>query len=316
MFTILRYNKEYDSVWDRFIETSANGTLYQTRLFLSYHGEQKFIDESILLYHDQELACVVPCVKNKETYFSHQGATYGGPVFSPKYYNSRYLPDLVDHIFNHYNYKLELRISNSIYHEKSDSFLLFLLSSKVRMKAEIAWYITTDDDIIESIQNIRNKKNVRNMMKDSSFLCDSFQQEKDYIDFYKILSSTLHDKHSTAPTHTLDEFLYLRQILGSQQKLYLVKQGDLLFGGVYVIKVTKSCWYTFYISKNMEIKKNPSIIYLMYKIQQDAKLENVQYIDYGITSENRGDILNKGLTEFKELSLCGRPSNRYLFLLS
>ena len=58
-----------------------------------------------------------------------------------------------------------------------------------------------------------------------------------------------------------------------------------------------------------------SIIYLMYTISNDAKKENVKYIDYGISTENCGKLINNGLSDYKESSLCGISNYRYLFLI-
>lgn len=53
----------------------------------------------------------------------------------------------------------------------------------------------------------------------------------------------------------------------------------------------------------------------MHKISQSAKKENVQYLDYGITTENNGILLNLGLSKFKQQSFGGESNSRYLFLI-
>jgi len=314
-FKIIKYNDELFNIWDNFVKESVNGNIYHTRKFLSYHSPNKFIDESILIYKENIIVCVLPCCKNGDTFFSHKGATYGGPVFSENVYNIKNLNNIIELIFKYYDNKIEFRIANSIYNNISDNVLLYLLSKKLKMIPELAWYINKNDDIINNIANIRNKKYIQKMMKDKNFICDKFENEQDYIYFYEILKKNLNTRYNTEPTHTLDEFLLVKKLLDKDQSLYLVKNNEIIYGGVYVIKVTNKCWYTFYISKNIDIKTNMSVVYLMHKIQQDAKELNIEYIDYGITTEDRGEILNIGLAEFKETSLCGKSSNRYLFLL-
>ena len=100
-----------------------------------------------------------------------------------------------------------------------------------------------------------------------------------------------------------------------KQRLYLVKQNENILGGVYVLKTTNQCWYTFYISRNIDLDKvNSSVSYLMYQIAIDAKKENVKYIDYGISTEEKGKLINEGLSDFKESSLGGISNYRYLYL--
>jgi hypothetical protein len=313
-FKIVNYNDNLFNEWDNFIKISINGTIYQTRKFLSYHDKNKFLDSSILIYKNEILSCVLPSCKLGENFFSHKGATYGGPVFSKEVYNIKNMDEILNLIFSYYDNKIEFRIPNSIYHEYSDNILLYLLGSKLKMCPELAWYISVEDDVINNIKNIRNKKSVIKMINNENYTCQKFTEKEDYISYYEILLKNLKEKYNTNPTHTLTEFLLLKEILLNNQSLYLVKKENIIYGGVFVIKVTKNCWYTFYISKNIDINNNMSIIYIMNKIKEDAKKENVKYIDYGITTENSGKILNKGLSEFKELSLCGKSTNRYLFL--
>ena len=147
--------------------------------------------------------------------------------------------------------------------------------------------------------------------------CKGNITDKDYIDFYKILEKNLKERHNNNPTHNLDELLIFKNQLGEYQSLYLAKEEENILGGVLVIKVTKNCWYTFYISKNIDYStpNNCSIPFIMKNITLDARKDNVKYLDYGITTEEMGNILNEGLSNFKEESLCGIANFRYNFYL-
>ena len=52
----------------------------------------------------------------------------------------------------------------------------------------------------------------------------------------------------------------------------------------------------------------------MYNIAIKAKNNNVKYLDFGICTENNGEIINSGLSDFKEDSFGGISSYRYLFV--
>jgi hypothetical protein len=121
---------------------------------------------------------------------------------------------------------------------------------------------------------------------------------------------------NTALPDSLDEFLKVKEILKDKQRLYLIRNKENVLGGVYIIKVTSQCCYSFYISRNIELENSSiSVMYLMYKISNDAKKENVKYVDYGISTEECGKVINEGLTEYKENSLGGTSNYRYLFLI-
>lgn len=315
MFRIECYNDSYETQWDLFVmKNSRNGTIYHSRKFLKYHGN-KFIDSSILLFLETKLVCVLPVCQDGSLFFSHKGSTYGGPVLHKEIYNSKYLPLLIEQIFSFYDHKIQFRISNSIYHDESDSLLIYLLSQYCQINLELSWYITTEQNFLEKIKNKRTKQYIQNLSKDPLFLCYETTDPKDYVDFYDILKKNLEQKYHTSPTHTLKEFMWMKENLTPFQALFIAKKKDTIYGGVFVIKANYRCWYTFYISRNIDVPTNHSISLIMMKIQKNAKEQGVSHVDFGICTENQGHLFNKGLSEYKENSLGGIPSYRFLFLL-
>ena len=318
---IKEYNSDYEQIWDNFVAESFLGTIYHTRKFINYHPEGRFIDNSILIYNNNELICVLPCCSNtnikninkkqdnkvgqntieidqKEfstcnllTYFSYTGATYGGPVIAPKYYKTKYLIPIIEKIFNFYNNRIEFRLANNIYFEESSYLIQYLLSRKLTMKPELSWYVNTEDNFINNIKNKRNRQKLNNMIKNNP-KCYITENINDYIEYYKILTEMLNQNHNTKPTHSLEEFLSLKKILETKQLLFICKKNNVITGGVYIIKVTKKCWYSFYISRNIKISNSViDVIYIMYTITNEARNNNVQYIDYGICTEIKENLL-------------------------
>lgn len=313
---ILKYNDEqYYQLWDDFVlNKSLNGTIYHTRLFLSYHGD-RFIDTSILIKFNEELVCVVPCCKIGEKYFSHKGATYGGPVLTSKKLSVNKVEKIVEEIFKFYDNNFECRLANDIYFPEQIHLLYYLIGRRLNVKLELSWYIDTNEDFIKKITNKRNKKYLEKMKNNSNYKFISSDDIQDYRDYYDILKKNLNTNHSTNPTHSLEEFVLLKNLLTNKQELFLVKNENYIIGGVFVIKVTSYCWYTFYISRNIDVSGSGiSIMYLMSEISKIANKNNVKYLDYGISTENSGEIINNGLSEFKNESLVGKPNYRYLLL--
>jgi hypothetical protein len=317
-YKILEFNHDHHFfIWDKFVFTSINGTIFHTRKFLNYHPTNRFIDTSILIYKNNKLVSVLPCCKNNDKYFSHKGATYGGTVFSNEVFNIKDLKTIIDLIFEYYQNKIEFRIANTIYFFENTDSLLYLLSRKTKMSLELAWYIHVDKNIIESIKNVRNKQYLINIVKGNEYSCCLYNDDVSYSDYYNILSNNLQNKHNATPTHSLDELIRLKNSLGDKMGLFLVKDiNGLIYSGIIFIKVTCMCWYTIYISKNIDTNKpNQTLLLIVSTMQKYAKAENVTYIDFGITTENQGSILNIGLSYYKESSFSGSSSNRYLFLM-
>ena len=68
------------------------------------------------------------------------------------------------------------------------------------------------------------------------------------------------------------------------------------------------------MSRNLNINKSGIyLIYLTHRVSQIAKENNIKYLDYGISTEDNGSILNLGLSKFKQSSYCGESNCRYLF---
>jgi hypothetical protein len=312
---IVKYNEKYIKLWDEFVDNGVLGTIFHKRSFLNYHPKDRFLDESIMIYNNDELICVLPCCKKGEIVFSHSGASYGGPVFKKKFYKLKYINPLINMIFEYFNNKIEFRIASTIYFNESLSILNYILSKKLTLNLELSWYSKVGENFIENIRNKSNKKKLQKKIKNNSeFLVTN--EINDYKKYYNILENMLGKNHNTKPTHTLEEFLLLKEILNNEHKLYLSKKDEIIRAGVFVIKVTKHTWYCFYICRNIEIADSSTdLIYLMYQILKDMEYLNLKYLDYGISTEDGGQHINYGLSEFKENSFGGYSDYRYLFNL-
>lgn len=308
---IKKYNNNIEE-WDNFVNNCWNGTIYHTRKFINYHPVNKFEDESIMIYDKNKLICVIPVCKNNDKYFSYKGSTYGGPVIEYKYMNIKKLTNLINLIFNYYDNKLEMRIANDIYFNYSQSSLIYLLQNKLNIKMELSWYITYFD-----INKIKNKDNKRTLSLINNYNVYITENKNDFILFYNILENTLKTRHNTTPTHSLDELLYLKNIFPNELKLCIVKQNNIILSGILFIKVNNNNYYTIYITKNYKINNiSQSILSgsILYIIQYFMNTIKPALLDFGISTENRGELLNIGLSEFKQSSMTGISSYRYLFI--
>lgn len=330
-FTIVSFEKsKHETIWDEFVKNiGLFGTIYHTRQFINYHPSFRFVDASILVYRGDELVCVLPATLNTNNrgnsnhvrYFSYTGSTYGGPVIASSIYTPKHLPLLIDIIFKHYHEQIEFRLANPIYFSHNIDLLYWTLSTRLNMIPELAWHINTHKEL--EITNSFNLRMLNKLRKNPSVSCYHTDLDDDYSAFYEILYKSLKERHGVCPTHSLKEFMDLKERLTKKYvSLYLVKQSnnddgnnDLILGGVFVVKVTTQCWYTFYICKNPDTSNHAAIPLLMDTIRCDAYQSGVPYLDYGICTENSGQILNTGLGEFKMSSLGGKSSARYLFLL-
>lgn len=60
MYRIVDFSEELSSEWDEFVlNKSVNGTFLQTRKFINYHAEEKFIDSSLVVYKGNDIVAVI-----------------------------------------------------------------------------------------------------------------------------------------------------------------------------------------------------------------------------------------------------------------
>ena len=84
MFILHKYNDQNKSIWDQFVLSGNNGTIFHLRKFLNYHPKDRFQDHSILVKKKQNLFSVFPAAEliedGKRILVSHPGSTVGSFV--------------------------------------------------------------------------------------------------------------------------------------------------------------------------------------------------------------------------------------------
>lgn len=318
MFDIQKYHIDFEKIWDDFVlNKSFNGTIYHTRKFLNYHSSDKFKDRSILIKQidKNDLIAVLPCVELENgSFFSHIGSTYGGPIIINEV-KLIILKELINTIFEYYYHNLSMRISNDIYLDESQSDLIYFISKKSKLNLELGYYINNFNE-----KNIRNKDNLRQFRRFKKNDCfrvnitNINNDYSDYLNFYQILENNLINRHNTNPTHSLDEFIKISKLFIDNHILCLAKIDDIIISGIYLIEVRPQKFYTIYIAQDFNYspkERSGSLINILDHIFQ--KIDNIKLIDLGIVTEDKGNTLNLGLGNYKQTSLMGKPTYRYLF---
>ena len=83
-FEIRRYNKTSDQEeWNQFVALSKQGTFLLNRLYMDYHSD-RFTDHSLMIWKDGKLYAILPGNQSGQTFYSHQGLTYGSLLTTGK----------------------------------------------------------------------------------------------------------------------------------------------------------------------------------------------------------------------------------------
>jgi hypothetical protein len=304
---IKTYTDDYESRWDDFVQQSRNGTFMQQRKFLNYHPPKKFQDCSLMVYDDHnQLTAVIPAAIKKEGEFpifcSYPGASHGGIIINQKFGTSNALeliPLLIDHCRSLGFKAIEMKMVPRIYHSWASDEIDFSLRYNGFLPdiTELATALPLKE--IDTADRCMAKNAIRNRNK-AIKLGVIVKESDDFLNFWHILECNLKERHNTFPTHTYSEILDLIERYPDQIKLFSSFFEGKMIGGVLVFILNSRVINCFYICHQDEYQHlRPLNLVFSHLITWGMK-EGFHYIDWGISTENKGKVVNTGLFKFKE----------------
>lgn len=295
-FKIEQYSQQAKKSWDEFVQNAKNATFLFYRDYMDYHSD-RFQDFSLMVYRKDKLYALLPGNRKGNTFYSHQGLTYGGLLMP----NKATTVDILEAFYNINNYlkgagieKVIYKPTPYIYHRipsQEDLYALFRTTDAHIIGRNISSTIYQDEKLkfIESRKSGIRKALSNNITVDMS---DDFEA------FWNILSSNLKNKYGVAPVHTLDEIKLLKSRFPQNIKLYLAyKDGKAIAGTV--LYLTRKVLHTQYISASPEGKELGALD-LLFDILINREYTNFPIWDFGQSTENMGHVLNESLIFQKE----------------
>ena len=243
MFEIRRYSPELVDDWNGFVASSKNGTFLFDRRYMDYHAD-RFIDHSLMIYRRGRLYALLPGNVNGDTFYSHQGLTYGGLLMNDK----TTAADVVE-IFRMINAYLRAEGLKTvvykpvpwIYHQQPSEEDLYAIIQvcDVRITRGLSSAITREH--LNEWYRIR-----QNGVQKAKKAGVRIEQTEDYHSFWHILSNNLRERYGLNPVHTVEEIELLHQRLPENIRLFVAKEGLQTIGGC-VLYAEESClfrlWY-------------------------------------------------------------------------
>jgi hypothetical protein len=293
---IVRYDSSYKAIWNNFLDSAKNTHFFFHRDYLEYHSH-RFQDFSLLVFNNRDrLIALLPANIENNIFYSHQGITFGGFIFSNKIKTP-----MVMEIFNLlYQYlknlgisKLIYKVAPYIYHllpSEEDRYALFRLDAKL-----IRRDLSSTINLSKEIKYSKLRKRVLNRAKRANL---EISLSYDYKQFWNLLTEVLKREHNTTPVHTLDEIELLSNRFKENIKLYIVKRDMEILAGV-VIYENRDVVHTQYLASGKSGRDIGAldllIDYLIRVVYRDRR-----YFDFGISTEREGRYLNRGLVLQKE----------------
>jgi len=119
-------------------------------------------------------------------------------------------------------------------------------------------------------------------------------------------------KHQSTATHSLDEMMKLKAILPNHYYLVSAYLDNELIAGIWLVVANNITLHTFYIAQNYDYADTQAITCIIDHIIVYGKKNHFNYLNFGISTEDKGQVINEGLFRFKE-SFGGFGVNRYTY---
>ena len=294
MIEIKRYNAKEKELWDNFVKNSKNGVFFFLRDYMEYHSD-RFEDHSLIFLKNNKTVALMPANIEGDTLFSHAGLTFGGIITNRKMKTSLMLQifdSLKEYLKERGIKKLLYKAIPHIYHSypaEEDLYALFINDATL-IKREASSTIEMACRISYS-RNI--KRNIKKIQDDGL----DVNRSHDFHTFMVLKEEQLFKKYGLKPTHTAQEMEYLAGKFPENIKLFAAEQDGIMVGGVVVYE-NKNIIHAQYQEAN-ELGMDLHAPSLLFDKIISHYMEK-KYFDFGISTENNGFYLNKGLIDFKE----------------
>ena len=263
---------------------------------MEYHSD-RFIDHSLMVFDDRDrLLALLPANLTGETLYSHQGLTFGGFVIGYKVTTEIMLEIfsiLIDYMRLNRIEKLIYKSLPSVYAKaaaQEDLYALFA-NGALLLRRDISSTI----ELNEPFKYSKGRKWTLNKAKKEDF---ELYEETEYAEFWKLLREVLSHQHDAKPVHSLSEIEYLKDSFPANIKLYVAKKGSEVMAGA-VIYETELVAHAQYLANSDRGREVGALDFLLDHLIKSVYKEK-KYFDFGISTEQDGRLLNKGLIAHKE----------------
>jgi hypothetical protein len=291
MFEIRRYTSDKADEWNKFVANSRQGTFLLDRRYMDYHSD-RFQDCSLMLYRKNRLFALLPGNIQGDTFFSHQGLTYGGLITDVQATAETVCEAFMsinawlrDNGFNKVVYKPVPWIYQQIPSEE-DVYALF-----VRCQARLI-----ERDVSAAIKMSRRLSFRESRLSGvrKALRAGVTVRESDDVDaFWKILSTNLYEKYGATPVHTAEEMKLLKSRFPDEIRLYMAYINNVPVGGT-ILYLTPQVVHTQYISASLEGRQVGALDLIFQHLLYENPFK-AEYFDFGTSAIGTSNEINTSL---------------------
>lgn len=284
--------------WDRAIESSVNGTLFHLRRFLGYHGDR--FSQSARFFGFESRGKILARVSfavivqdGRRVFVSPYGGSYGGIVFA-------HHPSLRDAI----------SITDSLINlfgvlEVDDAYLANPISACYEGALDTASFALTFRGFSVAIRDVTSvfvrglsmpSERARRSAKKASKLGVKIDWSPPIEDYWKVMMAT-YRKHGVPPTHSFEEILRLRTLLGERIRFPVAYFEGEPAAAIGCFRVSRILDSAFYICQDPDLQHSQALSMLI--AEQLEKLDDeIKCFSFGTSTYDMQPRHN--IFEFKE----------------
>lgn len=296
MITIQKYTSSAADAWDAFVDASKNGTFMLKRGYMDYHSD-RFEDHSLMFFRDSELVALLPASIHGDELRSHGGLTYGGMICD--YAMKQYIMDecfvaLKDYLISNKITQVLYKPMPYIYHRypcQEDLYSLWRNDAQL-VRRDVSSTIDLDAPSIKLPKG--RKAQIARAKREG--IC--VERSIDFNTFIALENSVLAQYHQTQAVHTGEELTLLHSRFPEQIQLYAAMYNGEMVAGVLLF-VYDNMIHTQYMASSAYGRENGGLDIVLATIIDEYR-DQKRYLDFGISTEDAGRMLNLGLVSQKE----------------
>ena len=296
-YKIIKYTSEHYQMWNNFVAQAKNATFLFHRDFMEYHSD-RFEDYSLLVFDEKEnLKAILSANISENKLYSHQGLTYGGVVIDSTLKIEKFIA-IYSAILRFLNEntidRIHFKLLPSFYCSQPSEeikYALFLSEAKLIRRDALVTIDLQSEFKIDSnrVEGVKRAEKLGLKIK----------KEINFTSFWNtVLIPNLEAKHEAKPVHTLAEIQILQEKFPNQIVQYNVYENNEIVAGTTLF-LDKRTVHVQYISAIGDKNQHGALDYLFHKLITE-EFKDFSYFDFGISNENQGKNINKGLQYWKE----------------
>ncbi len=315
--TVIPYSVNKREDWDSFVRRSKNGTFLLQRGFMDYHAD-RFFDCSVMVYEgitpadgyqeeapdSKGLVALFPAnwVEEEACVYSHQGLTYGGLLVLPEVTQTDVLRILRAVLLYYQSYLQARRVVVKpipyIYSGIPSGEELYALfrAGAVLKSRQVSTVVSMAHPV--KMRTLRMRQ-ARKAIEHGFYIDRMTEGDHETLEeYWHLLDEVLETHHHVHPVHSVEEMRLLMQRFPKEIKLYLVRRDRQIVAGTVIFE-TPHVAHVQYIASGEEGRAYGALD-LLFRHLISERYKQVEYVDFGISTEHAGAFLNEGLIFQKE----------------